>query len=352
MELNKLQVSSRKSISLPSAQVANFKLKNLRLATYDLKLFVVLLSLLWFTACEVENFNYPSKMHQLPTGLALKDVCFINKDTGYVCAGSIFTTGLVLKTNDGGITWDTFMNTNTGVNSILYQNGILSISESGQILHASSNFQNWSVAIMAGGWWAWHKHVRLADNTVILAGGENLGRGFLHVKRPNENIISLKDTFEHTLTDIAVTPNRTIHAVGYGLVIKSTDEGTSWIVSNVTGDFYRGVDFVNDHVGYIVGEYGSVYKTTDRGDTWTQCRGANSIFADPNKLLRDIAFIDEHNGFLVGTGNTVFHTTDGGKVWKQIVNLDGYADFNTIRIFNKKAYLCGNNGLLLVVDLE
>lgn len=346
MELSKLKVISCK------LQGTSRKFFNFQLETFNLKLFIALLSLLWFTACEVENFNYPSSMRQLPTELNLKDAYFFNKDTGYVCAGGIFTTGLVLKTQDGGTTWDTFMNTNTGVNSFSYQNGIFSISESGQNLHSSSNFQNWSFVHANGGWWNWQKHIRLADNSIILVGGENLGRGFLHWKRPNENFISIKDSFEHELMDITVTPNRTLYTVGYGVIMKSTDEGNSWIVSNVTGDFFRGVDFVTDHVGYVVGEYGSVYKTTDSGDSWTQCRGANSVFADPNKLLRDIAFVDEHNGFLVGGGNMVFHTTDGGKVWKKIVNLDGYADFNAIRIFNKKAYLCGNNGLLLVVDLE
>ncbi|BDS14477.1 YCF48-related protein [Aureispira anguillae] len=302
--------------------------------------------------CGIEKVSYSSQMHTLPTDLVLSDVCFINPDTGYVSAGGIFTAGLILRTQDGGTTWDTLDTYPTGVNSLSYQNGIFSASECGQKLHTSSDFNTWSFEYVSAGWWGWHKHIRLADNQVLLIGGENLGRGFMHHYAPNQGTITLRDTFDYELRDIEVTDNRTIHAVGYGLIMKSTDEGLSWIVSEITGDFFRGVDFPNDDVGYVVGEYGAVYKTTNRGDTWKACRAANSIFADQNKLLRDIAFWDENTGFLVGTNNLVYRTTNGGKTWKLIQNLDGYADFTSIRIQYQKAYLTGSQGKLLIIDLE
>ena len=289
-------------------------------------------------------------MHQLPTDLDLRAACFVNADTGFVGAGGLFTTGLLLRTNDGGATWDTVMQNNTGINSISYTNGILSVSESGNKFHSSTDFVNWTTST-ALGWSNWHKHVRLADNRVVFVGGENFGSGFLHSKNPNQNFLSLKNTFHHELRDIEVTPDRTLHLVGYGVVMKSTDEGQSWIVSNAQGDFFRGVDFPTSNMGYVVGEYGSVYKTTNRGDSWTELRAANSVFADQSKLIRDIAFVDENTGFFVGTSNLVFRTTNGGKIWKQIVNLDGYANFSSITIANNKAYLTGNNGQLLIIDL-
>lgn len=302
--------------------------------------------------CNSEDVSYTSRMHNLPTDLDLSDVYFINRDTGYVSAGGIFTAGLIFGTKDGGATWDTIDVYETGINSLSYQNGIFTASSCGQRMYTSSDFDSWSFTNAYLGWWNWQKHVRLVDNQVLLVGGENFGRGFIHLYAPNQGGLLLKDTFDHELTDIITTANRTIHAVGYGLIMKSTDEGNSWIPSTVTGDFFRGVDFVDDNVGYVVGEYGSVYKTENGGNSWQSCRSGNSIFADQSKLFRDVAFLDASTGFLVGTNNMIYRTTNGGKVWKRIKNLDGYADFNAIRIQADKAYITGQGGNLLIIDLE
>jgi len=302
--------------------------------------------------CDSEDVSYTSRMHNLPTDLDLSDVYFVNQDIGYVSAGGIFTAGLIFGTEDGGETWDTIDVYGTGVNSLSYRNGIFTASICGQRMYSSTDFTNWSFTNAYLGWWNWQKHTRLADNRVLLVGGENFGRGFIHLHIPNQAGVLLKDTFDHELTDIITTPNRTIHAVGYGLIMKSTDEGNSWIPSSITGDFFKGVDFVDDNTGYVVGEYGSVYKTENGGNSWQSCRAGNSVFTDQTKLFRDIAFLDASTGFLVGTNNMIYRTTNGGKVWKRINNLDGYADFNAIRIQEGKAYVTGQEGNLLIIDLE
>lgn len=304
------------------------------------------------TGCNSEEVSYTSSMYNLPTDLDLSDVYFVNKDTGYVSAGGIFTAGLVLGTEDGGATWDTINAYGTGVNSLSYRNGTFTASVCGQRMYSSSDFANWSFKNAALGWWNWQKHTRLADDRVLLVGGENFGRGFIHLYTPNQGGLILKDTFDHELRDIITTANRTIHAVGYGLIMKSTDEGNSWIPSSIAGDFFSGVDFVDDNIGYVVGEYGSVYKTENGGNSWQSCRGGNSIFTDQTKLFRDVAFLNASTGFLVGTNNMIYRTTNGGKVWKRIENFDGYADFNAIRIQKGKAYVTGQEGHLLVIDLE
>lgn len=305
----------------------------------------------FLNSCAVDNRAYTSQMHQLPTDLPLTDVCLVN-DAIYVAAGDLFTAGLLLKSTNQGTTWDTVNTYNQGLNSLSFNNGIFSVSESGRNFHTTTDFTNWNREQALEGWWDWHSHLRLNDNRVLLVGGVNFGRGHLHTKGANETIFTLQDTFFHEIRDIIQTPNRTMHAVGYGVILKSIDEGYSWSVDDVYGDFFRGVDFPSNNVGYVVGEHGVVYKTTNRGDSWQKCRGGNIVFPNPDRLFRDVAFWDEDNGFIVGTGDLAYRTDDGGAIWKEIKDWDGYGNFTRIRIFNNKAYLTAEAGQLLIVNLE
>jgi photosystem II stability/assembly factor-like uncharacterized protein len=304
-----------------------------------------------FSACEKDNRDYKAEMHLLPTELDLTDICFVNADTGFVTAGSLFTGGLVLRTVDAGLSWDTVMVNNQGTNSVSFQNNILTVSECGNKLHYTSDFINWSFSTTSE-WWRWHNHVRLPNNNVFLVGGGNFDLGIIHKKDAAANNMVLKDSIDTELMDIEYTADGNLFVVGYGLVKKSADEADSWHISNVKGDFFRGIDFPSADIGYVVGEYGSVYKTTDKGDSWTLMRAANSIFADETKLFRDIVFADENSGLILGTGNLMFSTYDGGKTWKEVENPDGFADFTAASVYNNKIYLCGKQGKLLILDLN
>jgi len=315
-----------------------------------MKKYLIFLPLIWgLFACQKTESGYTSTQIQLPTDLDLTDVLFVNADTGYVTSGGIFGKGAFLWTYDGGNSWDS-LQVGRGINSLDYQNGEISYSVSGQIFRRSYDGENWST-YNNGGWWSWHRHVKLYDGRALLVGGFNFREGFIHQQEPNVGF-SLKDTFEHELRDIEYTPNRSLYAVGYGLIMKSIDEGASWDVSNVTGDFFRGVDFPSNNIGYVVGEYGSVYKTTDVGTQWKQVRTGNSLFASPNKRFMDIAFWTDEVGFIVGTNNMVWRTTNGGKTWKKLTDLEGWGDYRTIRIFADKAYVAADKGKLLIIDLE
>lgn len=314
-------------------------------------LYYLFLLCLW-TSCAQEELSYPLEEQQLPTDLTLTDIYFSDAQNGFVSAGSIFTNGLVFQTNNGGQTWTILDSFNQGIHSLSSDGQQLFLGESGQVLH------QWTLPVTSknntrvnGGWWPWHSQISLPNGDLLSVGGENFGRGFVHRYAAASNNFTLTDTFNHELREIIQTPNGTIHAVGYGLVMRSFNQGQDWEISKLQGDFFRGVDFPSDNVGYVVGEYGSVYKTTDGGANWTNCRAGNSVFANPDKLLRDIAFVDDHTGFLVGTGSLVLRTTDGGKTWKRASNLDFKTNYQKIEIQGNKAYLLGHFGQLYKLEL-
>ncbi len=308
---------------------------------------------LW-SSCGRETVDYPLEEQQLSTALPLTDICFVDAQQGFASAGTIFSRGVVFQTDNGGQTWSLLDSFSQGIHSLSFDGQHLWMGESGQLLHKQALPLTTSVReqrIVQSGWWPWHSQLPLPNGDILLVGGENFGRGFVHRYRASNNTFVLSDTFSHELREVIRTPNGTLHAVGYGLVMRSTDEGATWDFSPVQGDFFRGVDFPSDDVGYVVGEYGSVYKTTDGGKSWRNCRAGNSLFANPKKLLRDLAFVDETTGFLVGTGSVVFRTTDGGKTWKKVANLDDKTEYQKIEIQGDVAYLLGHYGQLFRLEL-
>jgi len=78
--------------------------------------------------------------------------------------------------------------------------------------------------------------------------------------------------------------------------------------------------FVNDNLGFAVGNAGAIIKTEDGGDTWTyrSRNQENSV----SEWFTNVQFIDENIGWCVGlTGvnpynGIILKTTDGGENWE------------------------------------
>lgn len=107
----------------------------------------------------------------------------------------------------------------------------------------------------------------------------------------------------------------------YGSVFKTIDGGLTWkgLVTELpltdgylTSLFH--LDFVDENVGYIVGQAGVILKTMDGGRTWQRITiaplGVNSLYG--------VDFISSEVGFVAGEQGNVFKTIDGGKTWSQL----------------------------------
>jgi len=102
-----------------------------------------------------------------------------------------------------------------------------------------------------------------------------------------------------------------------GLYGQSFDGGINWMFQD---DYWmpRSVFFVNENVGWLAEGTNEVYpyynglakKSIDGGNTWsTKLTGT-----DPSSFL-DVYFINENLGWVVGFYGEIFKTTDGGGTW-------------------------------------
>lgn len=76
--------------------------------------------------------------------------------------------------------------------------------------------------------------------------------------------------------------------------LESRDSYTSKHI-RTTGHF-----FVNEHVGYVVGNAGSIMKTTDGSINWKILHDYNSSPRITNAILTTVYFVNEETGFVGG----------------------------------------------------
>jgi hypothetical protein len=97
---------------------------------------------------------------------------------------------------------------------------------------------------------------------------------------------------------------------GNNVVWRTVDGGVTWASQPTTANANLwAVSFVNNSLGFVSGDSGTILKTTDGGTTWVRktTPTANALYA--------IKFSDANNGLAVGAGGVILRSTDGGETW-------------------------------------
>jgi len=305
---------------------------------------LVLGLLLFFSACQKQRTTIPLEALTTPTTATLYDITFTHPDTGYVIGGTHWQHGEWLVTTNGGDTWrtDTFANNGLLAIDFLDAETAITVGFDGQAFYKSD----------ADTWWLPYyppegETMNAVDfwdeNTGVVVGGKNFAFGLIY--RLN-NINGTADTVHyplpHELRDVQFTNKNTVHTVGYGYVGKSTDGGLTWQASDIQGDFFYALYFVNQEVGYAVGRSGTIIKTTDGGGEWQKIRNGNNVFVR-NERFRDVWFKSEEEGYIVGDEGLFWWTDDGGDSWK-IVEDTPDVTFHRIYYQNGIGFIAGEEG--------
>jgi len=203
-----------------------------------------------------------------------------------------------------------------------------------------------------------------------------------------------------TLLDIADTGKRLVAVGEQGLIIYSTDKGTSWQQAKVPVSVtVTSVFFINAETGWATGHQGVILNTTDGGQNWQlQFRGRDAqlqvldlakarkqklqqeidsahnddegedlqyqvddlqatvddatkaLAEGPAEPLLDIWFGDEKNGLAVGAYGLLLLTNDGGQNWKlhpdYLQNADKYHFYSIAAMDAHTLIVAGEQGVL------
>ncbi|MCK6614130.1 MAG: YCF48-related protein [Ignavibacteriaceae bacterium] len=241
------------------------------------------------------------------TTTRIYSVCFLNEQTGYI--GSEGPTGLY-KTTDGGLNW-TALNTGTGVaTSIIYDIDFLDANTgfaayaSGQIAKTTDGGSTWS-ALPAGFGSAACYDIYIASPSVIFA----LGPG--------------------------------------GRISKSVDGGSTFAQMPTLGTTtLYSMHFFNPDTGFVVGSSGKIWKTTN-GTNFTEITSpvATTIYV--------VRFVNRQLGWFGASGGDIYFTLDGGETWNRYPALLGSSQSTRdIQFAEGKMWIAGTDGMILKTNAD
>ena len=258
------------------------------------------------------------------------DIYFVDENLGY-----LFDCCDIYKTNDGGENWkilysgNPFLDFNafTFIDTIAYAVGF-----HGDIFKSSYPYEEWEdlTSLPIG-----HFYDIRFINTLN-------GRAIANKSNRAEICITDDGGRSWEFVDMATTDNiwdistpslDFIYAIGNSSYLyKSTDAGKNW--EHIYLDLHEGfntVEFYNEQIGFIGYSEGIILKTNDGGTSW------EDITLNSNGIFYDIQWINENNIWAADKNGYIFHSTDGGITWTEL-SFDG--TINKLYFFNEqKGYI-------------
>lgn len=290
----------------------------------------------------------------IPTTDDLHDLFFLNEELGWVYT---YGTGKVLKTEDGGATWQIIAQLAEGY----YEQMQFLDKEMGWICGA-----NGALLKTEDGGRTW------VPQEVPVAGEGDLYVYALHFKNKLEGFIGgtcmvdrrnqtpfLYRTMDGggTWQQLEQPPSMVLNLVfpsekvGYlccdRYILKTEDGGTQWETvftappKGIVG--MRGLHFFDETHGLCLGFFGLMVRTEDGGATWT-----SFPVSEKRGLTRDLYFFNPQEGFVVGDkirdDVVLYRTNDGGTVWQYLYDLPH--DLHRIKATAQYVWVVGKQGTI------
>ncbi|HTN06525.1 PKD domain-containing protein [Agriterribacter sp.] len=113
------------------------------------------------------------------------------------------------------------------------------------------------------------------------------------------------------LYDIDFITNSTGYAISENKLLKTETGGNSWNQLDIPGDNLRSASFISDQKGWANMD-GKIYYTADGGNSWNN---QSNEFEHANKPIK---FINDSVGYFIGNFYNIYRTDDRGKRWEPL----------------------------------
>lgn len=306
-----------------------------------------------------------------PEDVSLNGVFFVNPEVGWVTSGTAHEGGMLLRTRDGGSSWEVQLGDHESKDPP-FQSPYFLDEMVGWVLQPTdvnkfkllrtTDSESWQQVGAIETHWGLQDYVFTSKNVgIYVDGNDNQAR----IVRTTDGGRTWKDMFQCRAKivvdglsrDVACTL-KALHfptaEVGYAIggahgakrmlfVAKTEDGGNRWtltVVPDVGGDLevYHNQElfFTDATTGFAHLAESRLYSTTDGGATW------NGLVGTPGS---DIKFADPEVGWSFA-GSRLTYTTDGGKRWSSR-ELSFPAEVNAFSLPRRtRGYVVGEHGMI------
>ena len=281
------------------------------------------------------------------TNQRLLTTFFLNENLGW--AGG--NEGCIIKTTNGGLDWNYYsIGTKYTVHAIHFVDSLhgwaalytFDLDRAGYIIATSDGGTNWYYQYYIAG--VTLHNVYFYDQYF----GWAVGSSGVFLRTVNGGATWQEDfaSPQWAWSLCFLSPNLGWVGDGFsGYMRKTTDGGFTWQYKSVPS-YSRMMDifFLNQNLGWAVGNYGHILKTTDGGETW------NHQNSGVTQELNDVEFIDENIGWAVGMNGVVLHSTNGGTTWFYQGNQVENDLYGLSCKSSQLGWIAGSNGIVLFTD--
>ncbi len=306
---------------------------------------LLILALSWFAGCKKDLLQW-ARVEQIGpyTDGRFNRIFFSSDMLGFVVGGSRFHRADVLITRDGGHSWlyRSFPEAAKGLYGIAQapSGGIYITGFDGKLLFSVDDGHNWEFRQL--GYLPVKALAFNGENEGIMAGGISFDQGFFFRIDEAGHQLSY-DSVGYEINDIQMIDGSTGYMAGYGVCLKTTDGGYSWMFTSLRSDNFTALHCPDKNTIWVCGYEGSIYKSGNAGQTWERMRNGNDLARKKYRLL-DIVFPDPQHGYAVGENGVVIYSDDGGQNWMEFTRFTDVALRSIAVSYDGSLLVAGDNG--------
>ena len=284
------------------------------------------------------------------SSIDVQGIMFQDSNNGWAggfLGGGAGTVGFILKTSDGGLSWN--------INKQLQGSGIarvdffdntkgIAVGDSATILQTLDGGNNWNLipsqSIPADDTIRFWSVKIVNTSTAFVIGTDGV---ILRTLDGGTSWTAQSSGVTFSLGGISFPNASEGWVVGNaGKILHTANGGNLWTVQNsgISRDLW-GVAFTSSSIGWVVGSGGTMLFTTDGGITWEIYDSGVSL------LFRNVNFVDANNGWIVGQSGTVMHTNDAGLSWIKQSTPTQVQLFDVLFMDQNLGWVTGTGGTIL-----
>ncbi len=243
-------------------------------------------------------------------GLDFESIVWTDNNLGFIVGEN-----LIIRTKDGGITWEEFPISFEGkLRSVDFWNTELglAVGDGGLIYRTTNGGDNWekinspsTVHLFS---------VAFASASRLIASGAN--GVLLRSEDGGQNWTVISSGVNLNLNELVfINPDTAFVAADQGRVLRTYNGGVQWTTLNTQqNQNLKGISFSSPLIGYAVGDQGVILKTTDGGSSWA------ALVSPVSSGLKKVSFspLDPKIISIVGDNATALRSANSGANFSKI----------------------------------